>query len=104
MENCNIAQMFVEQAIRNPFRMAVAVPVGRDDQGRSITVQLSFQQLNELSDQYARGFVEYGFRKGQRVLLLVKPGIDLLGIVLALIKMGAVPVIIDPGMGLKAFA
>ncbi|MDP2645604.1 MAG: fatty acid CoA ligase family protein [Desulfobacterales bacterium] len=100
----NIIQAFVEHAELAPIRTAIVVPVGRDAQGRSKTVQLSFKQLNRLCDQYAHGFLNYGFGKKDRVLLMVRPGIDLIAIVLALIKMGAVPVIIDPGMGVKALA
>jgi acyl-coenzyme A synthetase/AMP-(fatty) acid ligase len=40
---------------------------------------------------------------GDHVLLLVHPGVDLIAVVFALLKMGAVPVVIDPGMGRKAF-
>ncbi|MFX0094640.1 MAG: fatty acid CoA ligase family protein, partial [Candidatus Hodarchaeota archaeon] len=94
----------VDHAARTPFRTAVIVPVGRDEQGRSITIQLSFQQLNELVDQYAHGLTNYGFRRGDRVLTLIPPGIDLIAVALALLKMGSIPTVIDPGMGLKAFA
>jgi acyl-CoA synthetase (AMP-forming)/AMP-acid ligase II len=34
---------------------------------------------------------------------MVKPGLDLIRIVFALFRMGAVPIVIDPGMGLKRF-
>ena len=34
---------------------------------------------------------------------MVKPGLDLIQIVFALLKLGAVPVVIDPGMGLGRF-
>jgi len=104
LEKSNITRMFAENATRNPDRTAIVVPVGRDAQGKSITEQLSFKQLNELCDQYAHGLTDYGFNKGDRVLVLLKPGIDLIAVVLGLIKMGSVPVIIDPGMGFKAFA
>ena len=103
MNTCNIAQMFVEHALKNPFQTAIVVPAGRDDSGRCVTVQLSFHQLNTLSDQYAYGLTKAGFRRNDRVLLMVRPGIDLIAVALALVKMGAVPVMIDPGMGLKAF-
>ena len=34
---------------------------------------------------------------------MVKPGLDLILIVFALFRMGAVPIVIDPGMGLRSF-
>ena len=44
-----------------------------------------------------------GIGRGSRVLLMVRPGLDLIRIVFALFKIGAVPIVIDPGMGLKKF-
>ena len=96
--------MFSENAEKFPDRTAIVVPIGRDSQGKSITKQLSFQELNKLTNRFSIGFIKYGFKKGDRVLLMVNPGIDLIAIVLALFKIGSVPVIIDPGMGLKAFS
>jgi acyl-CoA synthetase (AMP-forming)/AMP-acid ligase II len=96
--------MFSENADKYPDRTAIVVPVGRDHQGKSITKELSFKELNKLTNRYANGFIKYGFQKGDRILLMVNPGIDLIAIVLALFKIGSVPVIIDPGMGLKAFS
>ncbi|MHA1444473.1 MAG: AMP-binding protein, partial [Candidatus Hodarchaeales archaeon] len=104
METCNITEMFSENASKFPDRTAIVVPVGRDRQGKSITKELSFKELNKLTNRYSNGFIKYGFQKGNRILLMVNPGIDLIAIVLALFKIGSVPVIIDPGMGLKAFS
>ena len=104
METCNITETFSENAEKFPDRTAIVVPVGRDRQGKSITKELSFKELNILTNRYSTGFIKYGFQKGDRILLMVNPGIDLIAIVLALFKIGSVPVIIDPGMGLKAFS
>lgn len=103
MEIYNIAQALADMASRFPFRPAILFPAGRDSQGRGRFVQLTFQQLDELCDRYAHGLSQYGIGFGQRVLLMVRPGVDLIGIAFALMKMGAVPVLIDPGMGRKAF-
>lgn len=90
-------------AARAPFRPGIILPAGRDEQGRSKFTQLSFQQMNELCDRYAHGLSKNGIARGQRVLLLIKPGAELIGVCFALMKIGAVPVLIDPGMGRKAF-
>ncbi len=42
-----------------------------------------------------------GARRGQRIALLVRPGIDFITLVFALFKAGLVIVLIDPGMGKK---
>ena len=90
-------------AERSPFRPAIIFPAGRDKQGRARYTQLSFSQLNILCDSYAHGLSKYGIRQGQRTLMMVKPGIELIALTFALMKIGAVPVLIDPGMGRKVF-
>ncbi len=103
MDLCNIAHPLTDIAARAPFRPGVIFPAGRDTQGRAKFTQLSFQQLNAECDCYARGLSEYGITQGERTLVMVRPGVELLTVVFALLKMGAVPVLIDPGMGRRAF-
>ena len=103
MESFNVAHALTQRATNEPFRPAVILPAGRDRNGRGRFSQYSFAQLNALCDRYARGISDYGVRPGQRVLLMIRPGIELIAVVFALMKMGAVPVLIDPGMGRKAF-
>ncbi len=75
MEYYNIAQALHDMAIRAPFRPAIIFPAGRDKQGRAKFTQLSFYQLNALCDSYAHGLADYGIRKGERTLMMVRPGI-----------------------------
>ena len=103
MEFFNIAQPLAEQAKTAPDRAAIVFPAGRDNKGRSKFLQWTFSQLNELCDQYAHGLAGIGIKQGDRTLMMVKPGIDLIALTFALLKIGAVPVLIDPGMGRKAF-
>ena len=103
MESYNVAQGLADIAARAPFRRAIVFPAGRDRSGRARYTQLSFQQLNEECDRYAHGLAEYGIERGERTLLMVRPGIELIAVAFALLKMGAVPVLIDPGMGRRAF-
>ena len=103
MEPYNTAQTLTEMAARAPFRPAVIFPAGRDDGGRAKFMQFSFQQLNQECDRYAHGLTEYGIRQGDRTLVMIRPGIELIAVAFALLKMGAVPVMIDPGMGQKPF-
>jgi len=103
VERYNVAQALPEIAARAPYRTAVVFPAGRDRSGRALYAQLSFRQLNELCDRYAHGLAEFGIRRGARTLLMAHPGIEFIAVVFALLKIGAVPVLIDPGMGRKAF-
>jgi len=63
----------------------------------------SFARLDRETDACAAWFASRGVRPGMRVLLMVKPGFDLITCVFALFKLGAPPVAIDPGMGPNHF-
>ena len=99
----NIAALLDEQVALRPFQRAVVFPAGRDGAGHCSWTQLSFQQLGALTDAYARGLAEHGVGRGDRVSLLVKPRLEFIPLVFAVFKLGAVPVLIDPGMGREAF-
>lgn len=60
----------------------------------------TFKEFEERSNQFANRFVKLGIKPGMRTLLFVKPCLDFSVITFALFKVGAVPVLIDPGMGL----
>jgi acyl-CoA synthetase (AMP-forming)/AMP-acid ligase II len=64
---------------------------------------LTFQQLDKLSNAFARGLSAYGVERGMKILLFVKPGLDFYALAYGLFKIGAVPVLIDPGMGRSSF-
>lgn len=103
MTHYNIGHTLAETAARLPFQPAIIFPAGRDGQGRAKHIQLTFQQLNLLCDQYAHGLSDYGIHRGDRVLLLIRPGVEFIAVTFALLKMGAAPILIDPGMGRAAF-
>jgi len=62
---------------------------------------LSFKELDALSDRIAHALVRRGIGRGVRTVLMVTPGPDLFALTFALFKAGAVPVLIDPGIGVK---
>ena len=103
MTQYNIAQALSDMAARAPFRPAIIFPAGRDRSGRAKFTQLTFHQLNALSDAYAHGLAQFGVKQGDRTLMMTRPGVELIAVVFALLKIGAVPVLIDPGMGRRAF-
>ena len=61
----------------------------------------TFREFEERSNQFAHKLKSLGIKEGTRTLLFVKPCLDFSVITFALFKIGAVPVLIDPGMGLK---
>jgi acyl-CoA synthetase (AMP-forming)/AMP-acid ligase II len=63
---------------------------------------LSYQELATGSDYLARYLTEkYQLKAGDRVLFLVKPTLIYQMLVFALLRVGIVPVFLDPGMGFK---
>jgi len=102
-ETVNIARLMEQQAADAPLRRAVVFPEGRDRNGNVAWTHLTFQQLNRLTDAYAYGLTDAGVRRGDRVSLLVKPCLEFIPLVFAIFKIGAIPVLIDPGMGRKGF-
>lgn len=99
----NIASHLAVMAERQPDRPAVLFPARRDSLGVHYT-QYTFRELDTVSSQMARGFERIGIRRGTRAALLVPPSLDFFALTFALFKLGAVPVLIDPGIGLKNFA
>lgn len=62
---------------------------------------LTFGQLHDDVHRVAAGLVAYGVRTGDRVALLVPPGLDLTVCVYACWRMGAVVVGADAGLGVR---
>ncbi|MBJ6750287.1 fatty acid CoA ligase family protein [Geomonas anaerohicana] len=92
-EFVNIAAHLPEMARRQPDTRAIIFPKGK----RSLT----FSELNSLSDKIARGLIANGIRSGVRTVLMVTPSPEFFALTFALFKVGAVPVLIDPGLGIK---
>ena len=88
-------------AASQPFRSAVVHPQGRDASGRPAYTFYTFRQLDQVSNRTALGLQRFGLRAGDRVALMVPPSLDFFAITFALFKLGAIPVLIDPGIGIK---
>ena len=100
-ERINIASRMQEMAARSPFRRAVVSYSGRDASGKIAYTHLTFQQLDRESDRLAEGLTEIGIQRGTRTILMVTPSCDFFALTFALFKAGVVPVVVDPGMGIK---
>jgi acyl-CoA synthetase (AMP-forming)/AMP-acid ligase II len=95
----NVATYLRTMARIQPYKRAVVCPHGRDGQGRVAYTHLTFRQLDIESDCLAQGLDDVGVSRGVRTILMVKPSLDFFALVFALFKVGAVPVVVDPGMG-----
>lgn len=99
--NANIAQLLTQTANRIPHQRAVVAPCGRDKKGRTRYTHLTFAELDTASGRVASGLNRMGITTGTRTVLMVPPGIDFFILTFALFKAGAIPVVVDPGMGLR---
>ncbi|MFN4150743.1 MAG: fatty acid CoA ligase family protein, partial [Candidatus Sericytochromatia bacterium] len=77
------------------------VPEGRDFSGRVTYTHYTFKQLSDQSDIFACGLEHVGIKKGDKVVLMVKPSLDFFVTAFGLFKAGVVPVLVDPGIGTK---
>ena len=88
----NIASHLPAMARLDPKRLAIIAPEGT----------LTFAELDARSDAYARGLEAIGVGRGVRTVLMVPPCLDFFPLVFGLFKVGAVIVMIDPGIGRRA--
>ncbi|RCS54396.1 peptide synthase [Bremerella cremea] len=97
----NVGLLLDEVAQTRPDKVAIAVPGKRGQDGKRLYDTITFRRLAEDSTQVAAGLAQMGVRPGTRLALMVRPGIDFVSLVFALFKVGAVSILIDPGMGKK---
>jgi acyl-coenzyme A synthetase/AMP-(fatty) acid ligase len=97
----NIAEQLTAMSMRMPNKPSVIWTAGRAASGRAHYAHLTFEQLEQETNRYAHGLSAAGIKRGHRTILFVPPGREFFALVFALFKIGAVPVLIDPGMGLR---
>jgi len=83
----------------------------RDDQATAaaevhdgVTTTVSFAELERRVADTAAGLSHHGMRPGDRVAMLVPPGLDLTVAVYACWRVGAVVVVADAGLGVRGMA
>jgi acyl-CoA synthetase (AMP-forming)/AMP-acid ligase II len=99
----NVARHLRAAATQTPDLTATLSPLSVSPMGRVIHRRCTFRQLDQESDAAARVFHAQGIAQGTRVLLAVRPGHDLIVGMFGLLKLGAIPVAIDPGMGFRSY-
>ena len=97
----NVAAHLPKMAARQPDTPAIHIPVGRDAQHKTVYQSYSFAELDHASSRRALALEALGVRRGVRTVLMVTPGFEFFALTFALFKLGAVPVLVDPGMGVR---
>ena len=99
----NVARHLRIAAAERPDGLATKSPLSVRASGEVRHEVRTFRELDQESDAAAGAFAQAGITAGTRALLAVRPGHDLIVGMFALLKLGAVPVAIDPGMGWRSF-
>lgn len=102
-DSANIARYLGRRAAELPDSPALKIPRGRSRTGRIDYLTLTFAELDAEVEAWVVSFRQRGVQPGDRVLVMVRQGLPLIAAAFALFKHGAVPIVIDPGMGLKNF-
>ncbi|MEQ8848303.1 fatty acid CoA ligase family protein [Botrimarina sp.] len=95
-ERVNVADRLAAAAAARPDAVALAAADGR---GGFRTATLG--DLEADADRLARGLMAIGVGPGKRIALLVRPGIEFVALVFALLRTGATMVLVDAGLGRK---
>ncbi|MCI5221319.1 MAG: peptide synthase [Candidatus Electrothrix sp. AR4] len=95
MQNCNIGAALHKAAAKR--KDAVALVTGKNGKYQ----QWNFQEVLANSNRYAAALQSQGVQRGDRVMLMVRPSMEFICLTYALFQLGAVVILIDPGMGYR---
>ncbi len=88
-----------ETAVVCPGRWSPKYPQGRHDTSSALYSTTTFANLDADATRIALGLAAWGVPPGTRLALLVRPGIEFVTLVFALLRAGMVIVLVDPGLG-----
>lgn len=98
----NVASHLARLASETPDRVAIYFPShGVNLHGTTEYDKLTFRQLHQESDAVAHGLTHAGVTRGTRIALMVPSSLEFFTLVFGLFKAAAVPVLIDPGLGVN---
>ena len=93
-ETSNIAGFLPRMAAERGAQVAMRCP----GPGGRYQIALSYAELESRSSAIAAGLAAAGLARGQRAAVLVRPTPEFFLLMFALFKLGAVPVLVDPGI------
>lgn len=105
MESYNIVSALFKMAESQPDTLAIALPEAPGkplpENGPVPYRNISFKELAHETNLIATGLLASGFERGDRIVLMVPPGLEFFTLSFAFLQCGIIPVLIDPGIGLK---
>lgn len=102
MTYANISDALTDRAREAPDRIAMHYPCGRTADGRVAYCSIGYAALERDVAAMARALPRIGIGAGVRAALMVRPGPEFFVLMFALMRAGAVPVLIDPGIDRRA--
>lgn len=97
----NVAAALAERARTSPDAVALVEQIPTN-LGAIPGPSYTYAKLNDESHRLARGLAKLGVTRGMRAVLMVPPSLASYALTFALLELGAVAVLIDPGMGVKS--
>lgn len=91
---CNIASILPQMAAQRGRQVAMVCPGAFGD----YSLKLTYLELENRSNAIAHGLKGIGIQRGHRVVVMVRPTPEFFLLMFALFKLGAVPVMVDPGI------
>lgn len=95
----NLANIAYDVARVDPERIAVIEPAGRDAQGKRQYKRYTYRQLSADVESIAPGLREMGIAEGTRIVCMTPPSYEAMVVGLALTRVGATTLWIDPSVG-----
>lgn len=96
-----LAEQLARNARAFPEKTAISYPDGRESDGSVRYRHLTYRQLQSDVERLSAAFTALGIEHGTKTVLMAQPGPDLFALLFALLRNGAVPVVVDPGMGIR---
>jgi acyl-CoA synthetase (AMP-forming)/AMP-acid ligase II len=97
----NAASYLREHSQTQPDTVALRFPATAYSTAAPRWDAVTYRELEAWSDELARGFAQFGISAGEKTLILAKPSLEFYAMLFGLMKVGAVPILLDPGMGLR---
>ncbi|MFI9270844.1 fatty acid CoA ligase family protein [Kitasatospora sp. NPDC052896] len=97
-----LAEQLARNARAFPEKTAIIHPTdGREPDGRISYGEMTYRHLQCEVELLADALGGIGIGSGTRTVLMAAPGPELFALLFALFRLGAVPVVVDPGMGVR---
>lgn len=100
-KHTNIANHLTLMAKQQPEALAIAIQEHSLFGQIAHYTELNFSQLETETNLCAWALSQKGVQPGNKVVLMVTPSVDFFALTFGLFRLGAIPIFVDPGMGIN---